>query len=264
MEHKDKRIDTLLVELGYTNSRSRAQWLIEMGYVKIDGKVVRKNSLKVSKDSEIEVFEELPYVSRAGLKIEEFWKEFPFEIKGKVICDLGSSNGGFVQFFLRNGVNRVYAVDVNTEQLDDTLKSDVRVKPIEINAKELSESILGERVDIVSSDLSFISILKVLENIKKILKDEGVAVILIKPQFETSDHKGVIRDKKIHYTVLESVINSIFQSGFEISYLTYSKILGGDGNIEFFVLLKKAIVNVVSLQKYDIIKVVDRAWEALR
>ncbi len=264
MGNETKRIDLFLVEHGYANTRSRAQWLIEMGYVKVDGKVITKNSFKVSQNSTVEVVEELPYVSRAGLKIEKFWEEYPFEIEEKVVCDLGSSNGGFVQFFLRKGAKRVYAVDVNTEQLDESLKSDSRVKPIEINVKELNESALGEKVDIVSSDLSFISIRKVISTIYDILKDTGVGLILVKPQFESEGHKGVVRDKRIHYEVLKNVVGDLVQFGFEFCYLTFSKILGGEGNIEFFVFVRKSNTRVVSIHEYDIIKIVDKAWEALR
>ncbi|AFG34614.1 TlyA family RNA methyltransferase [Fervidobacterium pennivorans subsp. shakshaketiis] len=270
------RLDVTLVRNGLVESRNKAKQVIESGKVSVNGQICKEPSRLVSPFDNIEVLETPRYVSRAGYKIEGLFKNIShmedteIEIRGKVICDIGSSTGGFVDFFIQNGALKVYAVDVNTEQLHPKLRSDERVKLIQKNAKELSFEDLREFVDIVSTDVSFISVRKIKKTILNLLKPGGYGIILIKPQFEVGySHRGVIKDKPEHVRVLREVVRDFIKEGFKLVHLDFSRILGGDGNIEFFAVFQKCLD--VSLDKNiadtfldsKIVEVVNDAWEEL-
>ncbi|WP_448379211.1 TlyA family RNA methyltransferase [Fervidobacterium sp.] len=274
--HKE-RLDVAMVKNGLIESRAKAQQIIKSGKVSVNGQICREPSKLVNPSDNIEVLETLRYVSRAGYKIEGLFNNISrtgdteIEIRGKVICDIGSSTGGFVDFFIQNGALKVYAVDVNTEQLHHRLRSDERVKLIQKNAKELSFEDLGEFVDIVSVDVSFISVRKIKRNILNLLKPRGYGIILIKPQFEVGySHYGVVKDKSEHVRVLKEVVTDFMKEGFKFVYLDFSRVLGGDGNVEFFAVFQKNLddsydKNITdTLLDSKIVEVVNSAWEELR
>ncbi|WP_069292794.1 TlyA family RNA methyltransferase [Fervidobacterium thailandense] len=258
------RLDVFLVEKGLVESRSKARWVVENGHVKVNGIVCTKVSKKVSPGDVVEVVENLKYVSRAGYKLEGLFEEFPVELTGKIVCDIGSSTGGFVDFFLQHGASKVYAVDVNVEQLHEKLKRDQRVVPIRANAKELDPSLIAEELDFISIDVSFISVRKLVQTVKKLASAKTKIIVLIKPQFEIPEgHKGVVRDKLIHVEAIKAVLTTYREAGFDCEYLTYSKMKGAEGNIEFFAVFRvggeKNVCNEII--DGDIITVVERAWE---
>jgi len=275
-ENHKERLDVAMVKNGLIESRAKAQQIIKSGKVSVNGQICREPSKLVSPSDNIEVLETLRYVSRAGYKIEGLFKNISrigdteIEIRGKVICDIGSSTGGFVDFFIQNGALKVYAVDVNTEQLHPRLRGNERVKLIQKNAKELIFEDLGEFVDIVSVDVSFISVRKIKRNILNLLKPGGYGIILIKPQFEVGySHYGVIKDKSEHVRVLKEVVTDFMKEGFKFVYLDFSRVLGGDGNVEFFAVFQKNLddsydENITDpLLDSKIVEVVNSAWEEL-
>ena len=254
------RLDQLLVERGIVESREKARRLIMAGEVLVEGEIVDKPGKKVRVDSKIEVKEKERYVGRGGYKIESAWEELGFDVSGKVVCDIGSSTGGFTDFLLQKGAKKVYAVDVGRGQLHWKLRNDPRVVVMEkFNARYLTEEDLGEKVDFVTCDVSFISVKKIISAIRRILKDGGEALILIKPQFEAGKRDvkgGVVKDKGVQKRVLRDIIDELGRSGFSIKGLTFSKVKGMKGNIEYFVFVKKG----GGSGKVDPDEVVERAW----
>lgn len=243
---KKERIDKLLVEKGLVKSRERAKALIMAGKVKVNGQVVDKPGTSVPADSVIEVKEEdIPYVSRGGLKLETALKEFGVDVSGFVCLDVGASTGGFTDCLLQHGAEKVYAVDVGRGQLDWKLRNDPRVVSIErFNARYLTEKEIPEKVDLVVMDVSFISVTKLLPVVKQFLKPEGKMIVLIKPQFELTKRevdrgKGVIRDPELHRKAINKVLEFARSIGLYPEKLTLSKPRGPKGNKEFLVLLSQ-------------------------
>lgn len=270
MDNGTVRLDQFLVNMKLADSRNRAQQMILNGYVVVDGNVCTKPSKRVKEDVKIKLVDKLKYVSRAGYKLESLIDEYPIDVLGKVACDIGSSTGGFVDFLLQNGAKKVYAVDVNTKQLHPSLLEDQRVIRVEKNVKELVQSDFQELPDIVTIDVSFISVTKILEAIENILKPTSKVICLIKPQFEVGKvHKGIVRDKSLHMQAIDKVLKAFQEKKFVVEYLTYSKILGSDGNIEFFAVVSRNISLNISLGAFrkvelsDIIDIVNIAWEIL-
>ncbi len=233
------RIDLLLVERGLAETREKAKRLIMAGEVFVNGERVDKPSRSFSSDVEISVKSPEKYVSRGGYKIESAWEVFKFEISGKVACDVGASTGGFTDFLLQKGAEKVYSVDVGRGQLHWKLRNDPRVVVMEkVNARYLDENTCGEKVDLITCDVSFISLEKIIPAFPKVLKDGGEVVLLIKPQFEAQRDKvkkGLALDKHVHISVIRDIIKSLRESGFSPCNLTFSKIRGAKGNIEYFV-----------------------------
>ncbi|UXF00740.1 hypothetical protein IB67_04000 [Fervidobacterium riparium] len=258
------RLDIALLHKGFAESRTKARQIIETGNVVVNGKVCTDPSKLIKKDDSIYLLKELKYVSRAGYKLEGLFNEYNIELKDRIACDIGSSTGGFVDFLLQHGVKKVYAVDVNTKQLHPKVATDPRVCKIEKNARELHFEDIGEKVDVVTVDVSFISVTKLLKPIKSLLNSNGHAIILIKPQFEVGHkHSGVVRKRELHVTILENLLDEFIHEEFIPDYLTYSKILGGDGNIEFFLVVRyygEAYSEPETI-KQNIMKVVNNAWE---
>jgi len=182
---KKERLDKLLVERGLVKSRERAKALIMAGKVTVNGQVVDKAGASVPADSVIEVKgEDIPYVSRGGLKLETAINEFGLDVKDFTCLDVGASTGGFTDCLLQHGAKKVYAVDVGKGQLDWKLRNDPRVISIEqFNARYLTDKEIPEKVDLIVIDVSFISLTKILPVVKQFLKPEGKIVALIKPQF---------------------------------------------------------------------------------
>lgn len=246
-----KRADERLAELKLVESRSKARALIEEGKVKVDGIVVDKPSRKILDDAKIEIIQDantLKYVSRAGLKIEAFLDAFKIDATNFDIIDIGASTGGFTDCLLQHGAKYVACVDVGSNQLHEKIKSDPRVKNLEkTDARNLTPEILeGKTFDILCADLSFISLEKVIPSVWQFIKKGGIAIFLVKPQFETLPEflrrtKGVIKDAEVQKNALEKIKNFLKENYPDAQYLgdIPSPIKGGDGNIEFVLGVKK-------------------------
>jgi 23S rRNA (cytidine1920-2'-O)/16S rRNA (cytidine1409-2'-O)-methyltransferase len=234
-----ERADKVVVDRGLAESRQKAQALIMAGRVFSDGERIDKPGQKVNSNQEIMVKEQMPYVSRGGFKLSEALDRLGISVSGKIAADLGSSTGGFTDCLLQHGAQKVYAVDVDTRQLDWRLRQDSRVVLIENNARYLDKDDFSDPLDIITADLSFISVLKVLPAIKGFIGD-GVLVALIKPQFEVGKgqvgKKGVVRNPRLHEKVLVEMIEEAEEVGFHAVGLARSPILGQKGNREFFLL----------------------------
>lgn len=239
------RLDVYLCDRRLAKSRSYAAELIKNGRVTVDGKTVTKPSYDV--DGEIvEITEELySFVGRGGVKLDGALSTFNIDVKNTVCIDVGASTGGFTDCLLQRGSAKVYAVDSGHGQLDKKLLNDCRVINLEgFNARDISLKTIGEMCDIAVCDLSFISQTYVIEQVASILKDGGLFVSLIKPQFECGREAlskgGIVRDKKYHAKAIEKVVDFAVKNGLDCVALTASKILGGDGNREFCALFKKS------------------------
>lgn len=235
-----KRIDLLLVEQGFFDSREKAKRAIMAGIVHNDHEIIDKPGTKVPVDMELFVKGSvMPYVSRGGLKLEKALKYFDITMTDRVMVDIGSSTGGFTDCALQNKAKRVYAVDVGTNQLVWKLRNDSRVVVKEkTNFRHATTDLFEyELPNIATIDVSFISLKLIFEPLKDILNDGNDIVALIKPQFEAGREdvgkKGIVKDAKIHQRVIENVISYANECQFSIQNLTYSPITGGEGNIEF-------------------------------
>ncbi|UNC92540.1 TlyA family RNA methyltransferase [Candidatus Contubernalis alkaliaceticus] len=236
-----ERLDNLMVAKGYCSSRSRAKALIMMGKVFVDGKRVDKAGCPVDPSSRIEVQQDIPYVSRGGLKLEKALKEFQVSLTGKIVIDVGASTGGFTHCALKDGAEKVYAVDVGYGQLAWSLRNDPRVVNIErTNIRYLNPDTIQDIPEIATVDVAFIS----LKHIFPILRRTGTKKIiaLIKPQFEAGKdkvgRKGVVKDPKVHREVIGTVLNQAKQQGYTLTALTFSPIKGPQGNIEYLALFE--------------------------
>ncbi|MCP2520653.1 TlyA family RNA methyltransferase [Candidatus Aminicenantes bacterium AC-708-M15] len=235
-----ERADLFLLKLGLTESREKAKRLILAGEVFANGKRIEKPGEKIDISAKIEIKNKLPYVSRGGVKLEKALEDFKISPENKIVADIGSSTGGFTDCLLQRGAKVVYAIDVDTKQLDWNLRRDSRVILIEKNARYLEKSDFKHEIDLVTIDVSFISVLKILPAIKKIIKEDGEVISLIKPQFEAGKERvgkgGIVKDKNIHKEVLEKIIGEAESIGFYFHGLTKSPIKGQKGNIEYFIL----------------------------
>ncbi|MDD3368432.1 MAG: TlyA family RNA methyltransferase [Lachnospiraceae bacterium] len=241
-----QRLDILLVEQGLAETREKAKAVIMAGDVFVDGQ--REDKAGTSFDPakiHIEVRgNTLRYVSRGGLKLEKAMASFPIALDGKICMDIGSSTGGFTDCMLQNGAVKVYAVDVGHNQLAWKLRSDERVVCMEgTNFRYLERKDIDDDLDFASVDVAFISLTKILIPARKLLKDYGEMVCLIKPQFEAGREKvgkkGVVREPEIHEEVICKIVDFADMIGFTIKDLEYSPIKGPEGNIEYLVFLEK-------------------------
>ena len=234
---KKERVDTALVRRGLAPSREKAQALILAGLVWSRGLRLEKAGQTIEADRDLEVKQTLPFVGRGGLKLAEALDSFGLKVEGWMAVDLGASTGGFTDCLLQRGARRVAAVDVNVRQLDQKLRTDPRVRLIEKNARYLERSDIPEAVDLVTADLSFISILKVLPAIKNFLGG-GLLLALLKPQFEAGrrqvGRKGVVRDSAVHEQVLRALASGAAAMGFHLQGLIKCSTVGARGNREFF------------------------------
>ena len=235
-----ERLDVLLVERGYFDSRAKAQAVIMAGDVYVDGQKADKAGVSVDTSASIDVRGSVcPYVSRGGLKLEKALRDFGVDPTGFVCSDSGASTGGFTDCLLQQGAKKVFAIDVGYGQLAWKIRSDPRVVTMErTNIRYVTPEQLGEPLDLSVVDVSFISLKIVLPVIKTLLKqDIGQVLCLIKPQFEAGKDKvgkkGVVRDPSVHEEVLESFIHLAKSEGFCIRNLTFSPVKGPEGNIEF-------------------------------
>lgn len=247
MEHgKEKerspkeRIDVLLVEQGFYESREKAKAAIMAGLVLADEERIEKAGMKVPRSSVLKVKGAVhPYVSRGGLKLEKALRRFSIDVGGRTMLDIGASTGGFTDCALQNGAAYVYAIDVGYNQLDWSLREDERVCVMErTNFRYMTPPDLkGPVPDFASIDVSFISLKIILPPLKALLRKPADIVALIKPQFEAGREKvgksGVVRDPAVHREVLINVLEMAHEQGFILKGLTFSPITGGEGNIEF-------------------------------
>ena len=240
-----KRLDVLLTERGLQESRQRAQAVIMSGEVFVNGQRVDKPGTAVAEDARIEVRGgTLAYVSRGGLKLEKAMAAFPIDLNGAVCADIGASTGGFTDCMLQNGAEKVYAVDVGYGQLAWALRGDPRVVNLErTNIRGVTPEQIGEPVDFVSVDVSFISLKLVLPVAAALLAAQGEAVCLVKPQFEAGREKvgkkGVVRDRAVHAEVLERAAGYAVESGFSVCGMDFSPVKGPEGNIEYLMYLRR-------------------------
>jgi len=234
-----------LFEKNLAESREKAKAMIMAGIVYINGQKMDKPGETVDEAAELEVRgKKMPYVSRGGLKLEKAIAEFSVQMEQEVCMDIGASTGGFTDCMLQNGAKKVYAVDVGYGQLAWKLRTDERVVNFErTNARYLTREQIPEEIHLVSVDVSFISLSKILPAIFPLLKMGGMALCLIKPQFEAGrdkvGKKGVVKDTKVHKEVIQNVLSFAQEEGFSVSALTFSPVKGPEGNIEYLVLLKK-------------------------
>lgn len=244
-----KRLDILLFEKGLTESREKAKSLIMSGIVFVNDEKIDKAGTVVDENANIEIRgNTLNYVSRGGLKLEKAMKCFPIDLSDKVCMDIGASTGGFTDCMLQNGAKKVFAVDVGYGQLAWKLRCDERVVNLErTNVRHLTAQMVGESIDFISVDVSFISLTLVLPVAKTYLRDKAEMVCLIKPQFEAGREnvgkKGVVRDKKIHIDVVNKIISFAKEIGFSVKGLTFSPVKGPEGNIEYLIFLKNESEN---------------------
>ena len=241
------RLDQYLVQHGLTQSRERAKALIMSGIVFVNEQKVDKAGEMIKEDAKVEVRgHDIGYVSRGGLKLEKAMKCFPLTPNGKVCMDIGASTGGFTDCMLQNGAVKVYAVDVGYGQLAWSLRNDERVVNMErTNIRYISSEQIPEPLDICVMDLSFISVKLVLPAVCALLKNDAQLVCLIKPQFEAGREevgkKGVVRDKAVHLSVIESVLSFAPTVGMTVMGLDFSPIKGPEGNREYLCYMKKGV-----------------------
>jgi 23S rRNA (cytidine1920-2'-O)/16S rRNA (cytidine1409-2'-O)-methyltransferase len=244
MKHK-VRLDQLLHERWPMYSRRQLQSWIMQKRVKVDGVIVDKAGTSVALDAAIELaIDEPKYVSRAGNKLEKALDHFGIHVQGLVALDAGLSTGGFTDCLLQRSISKVFGVDVGYGQVHEKIRKDPRVVVLErTNLRHLELSTLGQQVDLVTLDLSFISLLKVMDAVTQILKPGGTLITLIKPQFEAEKHQigkgGIIKDSAVHAAVIEQVTHGITAHGYLLLGVIESPILGSEGNKEFLAAFTK-------------------------
>ncbi|KRE54296.1 TlyA family RNA methyltransferase [Paenibacillus sp. Soil522] len=235
-----ERIDVLLVERGFYESREKAKAALMAGLVLVNDEPVDKSGMKVARTADIKVKGALhPYVSRGGLKLEKAIRKFGIDLNGRVMLDIGASTGGFTDCALQNGASYVYAIDVGYNQLDWSLRQDERVNVMERTNFRYTEpaDLVGPPPTFASIDVSFISLKLILPALSTLLSVGSGIVALIKPQFEAGREKvgksGVVRDSAVHRDVLRTVLTAAAKLGYSLQDITFSPITGGEGNIEF-------------------------------
>lgn len=238
-----KRLDQMLHERYSEYSRRQIQSWIMQGKVNVNGTIITKPGVLVREDAKVELSVEVPkYVSRAGFKLEYALDYFGVDVHGLIVLDAGLSTGGFTDCLLQRGAKKVYGIDVGYGQVHEKIRHDKRVIILErTNLRDIRD--LGEKVDLVTLDLSFISLLKVMGAVTAVLKDYGQLITLIKPQFEACKEDvgrgGIIKDAHIHKKVIKLVTDGIQDYGFILMGVVESPILGAAGNKEFLAYFKK-------------------------
>ena len=239
-----ERLDVLLVKRNLAASREKAKAIIMTGNVFVNGQREDKAGSTFKEDALIEVKgNPMKYVSRGGYKLEKASDLWQVPLQDKICMDVGSSTGGFTDCMLQNGAQKVYAIDVGTNQLAWKLRQDERVISMEkTNIRYVTREDIADFIDFFSVDVAFISLKKVLEPVKALLTQEGQGVCLVKPQFEAGREKvgkkGVVRDPKVHREVLEQIMQYVLSIGFEILELSFSPIKGPEGNIEYLLYIQ--------------------------
>ncbi len=250
MSQKRERLDKLLVERGLVDSRSRARILIMAGEVRVDGVKAVKPGRIVSTGADIELISPMPFVSRGGLKLKAALTAFSIPVEGRTCADVGACTGGFTDVLLQAGARRIYAIDVGYGQLDWKLRQDNRVEVMERTNARYLES-LPEIVDIVTIDVSFISLRLILGATIQWIAGDADLVALIKPQFEAGRAQvgkgGVVRDPRVHSQVIYEILNWATTHGYSALGLIRSPIEGAKGNSEFLAWLRPGSSRPVDL-----------------
>ena len=243
-----KRLDTVVVDLGFAETRSKASAIIMSGEIYVNGQKETKAGYAVKDTDKIEFKgKKMPFVSRGGYKLEKAIKTFPITLEDCICMDIGASTGGFTDCMLQCGASKVYAIDVGYGQLAWKLRTDERVVNLErTNFRYVTREQVPDEVDFASVDVSFISLKLILPVMHTLLKDGGRAVCLIKPQFEAGKEnigkKGVVRDKSVHENVVENITNFAAENGFKVIGVDFSPIKGPEGNIEYLMYIEKSEV----------------------
>jgi 23S rRNA (cytidine1920-2'-O)/16S rRNA (cytidine1409-2'-O)-methyltransferase len=236
-----QRLDTVIVNMGLAENKSKAQAYIMAGDVIVNGHAATKPGALIPEDARIELKEKPPYVSRGGLKLEHALQEFKIDVAGRTCLDVGASTGGFTDCLLQHGARKVYALDVGHGQIDYKLRQDHRVVVIEkVNAHFPFD--LPEKAGVATMDLSFISVTKVIPNVIPHLDPPSDLIVLFKPQFEADKADvgkgGVIRDPAVHAKAIGDFIIWINEHGLKLINLAASPILGAEGNKEFLIYMR--------------------------
>lgn len=263
-----ERLDCALVNRGFAESREKAKAIIMSGIVYVNNQKCDKAGDTVKPDDNIEVRgETLKYVSRGGLKLEKAMKCFNISLNDCICADIGASTGGFTDCMLQNGAKKVFAIDVGYGQLAWKLRTDERVVNLErTNFRYVTREQVPDELDFASVDVSFISLSLIIPIMRTLLRNGGRAVCLIKPQFEAGKEnvgkKGVVRDKAVHISVIEKVINIIVENKFSLLGLDFSPIKGPEGNIEYLCYIQKDVEPTTS--NYSAVEVVEASYNALK
>lgn len=260
---KNYRLDVFLHEKGYADSREKSKQLIVSNSVFVDDKLITKPSYRVNDDVEIKITKEL-YIGRGYLKIEKAVQTFNINIADKIALDIGASTGGFTDYLLKHGVKKVYAVDVGKGQLHNSLRNDIRVVNLEkTNFRYIDRSVFTDAIDLVTVDVSFISLQYILPKIVEICHNTTDIIALVKPQFEAGKDKigkkGIVKDKKVHLEVLLNLndycqINNLF-----LQNLEHSPIKGAGGNIEYLAHIKAQGIT----KEFNFKGLINKAFEIL-
>jgi 23S rRNA (cytidine1920-2'-O)/16S rRNA (cytidine1409-2'-O)-methyltransferase len=239
------RADLLLVERGFYESRARAQSAIQAGLVTANGVPVTKASASIEADATIEAIAEHPWVSRAGVKLAAALDHFKVDVKDRYCLDIGASTGGFTHVLLTRGARHIVAVDVGHGQLHPALVNDDRITLREgMDARHLTMTDISERPSLIVSDVSFISHSLVLPTVLELATDDGLVVVLIKPQFEVGRaylKKGIVKDENASDEAVKRIVALIHSLGWRNLGVIPSPIAGGDGNLEFLTVAEKQV-----------------------
>jgi len=239
-----KRLDLLVVARGLAESREKAQGIILAGEVRVNGERSDKAGAQIAEDARIEVTgTSAKYASRGGLKLEGALADFGIDLSGKICLDVGASTGGFTDCLLQYGASRVYAVDVTPQQMAWRLAQDPRVVQIKANARNLRPEQIPERPDVVTMDVSFISVAKILPAVVASAGPAAEYLILVKPQFELDrgdiGRGGIVREAPLHERAIERVRTAALAAGLHVEGVRPSRLTGAEGNQEFFLRAKK-------------------------
>jgi 23S rRNA (cytidine1920-2'-O)/16S rRNA (cytidine1409-2'-O)-methyltransferase len=239
---KNYRLDVFLHDKGYVGSREKARELILDNSVFVDDKLITKPSYMVNDDVKIKITKDV-YISRGYLKIEKAVHVFNINIENKTAVDIGASTGGFTDYLLKHGAKKVYAIDVGCGQLHDSLKNDIRVVNLEnTNFRYIDTSIITDIIDIITVDVSFISLQHIIPKIVELSHNNTDIVALVKPQFEAGKinigKKGIVKKREVHLEVLNNFNSYCKTNNLELINMDYSPIKGGAGNIEYLAHLK--------------------------
>lgn len=265
-----ERLDVLLVKKGLAESREKAKAIIMSGNVFIKGQREDKAGTTFEEEGlEIEIKgSTLPYVSRGGLKLEKAMSVFEINVQDMICMDIGASTGGFTDCMLQNGAAKVYSIDVGHGQLAWSLRQDKRVVCMEkTNFRYVTPQEIADVIEFAATDVSFISLTKILPPAYALLKNGAFMVCLIKPQFEAGrEHvgkKGVVRDPLIHEEVVKKIVEHTMSIGFSVEGMDYSPIKGPEGNIEYLLYLRKTGNTVIDDRQDEISQLVKRAHDTL-
>ena len=262
-----KRLDVMVYEAGLAESREKAKALIMSGIIYVDNQKSDKPGTTYPETVKLEMRGNKPkYVSRGGLKLEKALRSFSIKLDHFTAMDIGASTGGFTDCMLQNGADKVYAVDVG-RQLDWKLRSDERVVNLErTNIRYITKEQVPDELDFFSVDVCFISLVLVLPAVRPLMKENGTAVCLIKPQFEAGKgnlgKNGVVRNQKIHIDVIQKIYTFCLENGFDVLGLDYSPIKGPEGNIEYLIYIRKSDAPKAA-EAFDIPKLVEMSHSDL-